>query len=443
MQEFLEVRLEEVCGNPPVNLFTVETNIESVQTCLSPGWAEARASTTIPEMLRALELQSQRLAGISALCVSDDGHVAYRIPSCPMCGSTLLKRNGKQARTIRSPFGIKLSLRLQKYQCKRCQHPFKVDLDPIIPKYGHFERSIRDLAMGYTGGNALSLGEAADLVEGVAGVRPSRESIRLWKYRRAHEIEDERSLATEDWSGVYSYDEQYLKVSKKWHYRCLLIDVVLNKVVGEELLEKLEYDAILDFWKRTLEGKPLLTIITDGAKMYPSLVRDIGQASHQKCVVHAMYNTMIDFKEAAGLKPSSKKSLPDSIKHTYGELWKTFLESTSLKDAEDRFITVYQSRLDHPPQVRKRIELLADDFVFLTEYLVHDDVPKTNNAAEGFFRRTFPSRIKKKYRTPQGCRAQIICLDGAKGGWEQEGRTFHERLQSIYTTFARVLVQAL
>jgi len=88
---------------------------------------------------------------------------------------------------------------------------------------------------------------------------------------------------------------------------------------------------------------------------------------------------------------------------------------------------------------------MAEQFVYLTEYLVTENVPMTNNVAEGYFQRTYPKRIKRRFRTPEGAQAQITCLGVSRGGVPTDNddapRNVHESLSNIYRAFATLLAQ--
>jgi len=438
MQDFLSIRLEEIPSEPSVALFTLKTNIKSVQTKLTSEWDQK--IHTVPEILRLLQTQSSSDPNVFALNISDDGRISYRNVKCPHCGSSDYKLNGTQKRQLKSSFSTVLDIRLQKYRCHICENSFKVDLSHIVPKYGHYTRDIRDQAVGYSGSRALSLGEGVELTEQISGVHLTRETVRLWKINQGNTIQTDMEIKPERWSDTYSYDEQYIKISGQKHYRCLIYDVVMRKPVSDLIVPNLEEETLRNFLKSSLAGKPVKTIITDGSTKYPSLLLELfPEASHQLCVIHAMYNAKCDFNEAAGLGKGSDKLLPQPLAELYGKLWGVFIHSENVKEAEDRFFSIYKKRFEYPSKVRHRLELMAGNFIRLTEYLVHDDVPMTNNPAEGYFQRTYPERIKKRFRTPEGFQAQISCLDGSKGGWTENDPSFHEPLRVIYQTFAKLL----
>jgi hypothetical protein len=218
-------------------------------------------------------------------------------------------------------------------------------------------------------------------------------------------------------------------------------DKALGRPVWDDLLPELSYESIKGLLGTALNGKPVLTVVTDGLTIYPSLLKELFPgASHQQCVIHAMYNVRCDFNEAAGIGRESSKPLPEGLAELYGELWGVFLKSRSVGEAEEGFLLIHARRFEYHPLVRRRLELLADSFVHLTEYLAHPDVPMTNNPAESYFHRTYPGRIKRRFRTPEGVQAQIACLAHSKGGIEVETGNPRAVLRQVYETFAKLLV---
>ncbi|MEA1878052.1 MAG: hypothetical protein U9N86_14455 [Bacteroidota bacterium] len=441
MQEFLSLRIEDISGEPPIALFTLSTNIQSIQTTLSTGWSETDGPVSIPKILRMLEEQSQSNPHISSLSISDDGRVAFRKVECSKCGSNHCNKNGTQRRQLKGFFNTVLKLRLQKYRCKKCNHPFKVDLNHLIPKYGHYSRDLRALAVSHTGNRALSLNESVELTHEVTGVQVSRETVRLWKLDKGKHIQKRLDEEKIEWSGIYSYDEQYVKIKGKQQYRALIYDVNLDRPVREAVLQALRDEDIKEFLSSSLKDKPVKTFITDGVRHYTVIINELfPEASHQRCVRHAMAKVREDFNLAAGLSKSSSGPLPKHLQELFGEIWKIFLVSQNVKEAEDRFEKIWKKRFDYPYHVRHRLELMSKDFVYLTEYLVNKDVPKTNNPAETYFQRTYPGRIKRKFQTAEGLQAQLLCLEMSKGGVTVDGIGPSDVLRTTYETFAKFLV---
>ena len=407
MEKYLDVSIHEIAGNPPIGLFTLKSNIKASQATLDIDWNNSSVPTI--EMIKKLMANGSKEAGFE---ISSKGILSLIHPKCPNCGSDYYRKNGTQKRKIMISFGPKINTRIQKYNCGSCGYNYKVGLSKIIPKYGHYSKDVRSLAVGFAGPRAISLQESIDLTSDVAGISISRETVRRWKLvegKRSNDIIENTKI---NWSGIYSYDEQYVMLrSKKW-YRYLLKDVRNDFAIADEIKPRISKELIREFFSKYLKDKPVNTIVTDGVRAYSPIIFSLyPNASHQKCVGHAMSNAIADFREAAGYSKGSSKPLPKPLNELYGKLWSLFLTSTSLKEAEDRFIKIYDNRFDYPYKARHRIEIIAENFVYLTEYLVTPYVPMTNNASESHFNRTYPDRIKKKFKTPEGLQAQISNID--------------------------------
>lgn len=437
MNQFLGIKIEEIPGDPPIALFTLETNIKTVQLKLDQ--TQQLADSTIKnKIIRTLETISGR-NGKPTLTIENDGRITYSDPACPNCHSKDLKKNGTQKRTLKGFFNTVLETRLQKYRCNDCRQPFKVNLSHIVNNYGHYTNDLREQAVGYSGGRALSLGESTELLQEVSGVKVSRETIRQWKNVKGKLIQTILDTKDFKWSGIYSYDEQFIKIKGQLWYRCLLYDAILDRPVNDLIVPQRDEEQIIKFLKASLNDKPLSTFIVDSSWYLPILQREFPEASIQLCVVHAMRLAKRDFHEAAGQSPISKQDLPSELEKLLGKLWNVFLNSKTLEEAEEHFHKLYLDRFHYSVKVRQRLELMADVFVYLTEYLVNPEVPRTNNPSESYFNRTCPARIKKKFQTPEGFQAQIMCLDGWKGGLLDFVPVCHKTLEQIYYAFGELI----
>ena len=55
-----------------------------------------------------------------------------------------------------------------------------------------------------------------------------------------------------------------------------------------------------------------------------------------------------------------------------------------------------------PEEVAKFVKNLKKDFDKTINHIKRNDIPKTNNLLEGFFKITFPKKYKRRFRTEQG-----------------------------------------
>ena len=92
------------------------------------------------------------------------------------------------------------------------------------------------------------------------------------------------------YSGVYTYDEQYLRIDGEHAYRFVLYDDLLDAPVGERVADRLTKDSVCDFLTEILDDKPAYVITTDGRDECAEIVEDDLDAFHYRCHFHFLRN---------------------------------------------------------------------------------------------------------------------------------------------------------
>ena len=72
-------------------------------------------------------------------------------------------------------------------------------------------------------------------------------------------MEDTREIVENDlpqYSGIYTYDEQYLRIGGERAYRFVLYDDLMDAPVGDAFADRLTKDAVRDFLTELLNDKP-------------------------------------------------------------------------------------------------------------------------------------------------------------------------------------------
>jgi len=202
---------------------------------------------------------------------TDDGFSVLSLPEpdCPKRGTTDVK-NGSYKR---HPHGRR-SVRVQRYSCTRCG-----SFTPTHPSVGDNHRYPR---------TASQLADAVDIfadasLEGIQdihtvhrGVRPADQQIYNWLTEPTAEIV-ENDLPV--YSGVYTYDEQYLTVNGNRAYRLTIYDELMRAPVAETIVGDCTKEAVRWFLTTVLEEKPTAVITTDGRSDYPEIVGTISGQS--------------------------------------------------------------------------------------------------------------------------------------------------------------------
>lgn len=112
------------------------------------------------------------------------------------------------------------------------------------------------------------------------GVSPSHTSIKNWQ---TTDVENRIENIETDYSGYYSYDEQWIKLNALRHYRLTLYDYILNIPIAEEISPNKEYDTIKEFLEITTENKKFYSLTTDGLLEYKGITDELG-VIHQQCI---------------------------------------------------------------------------------------------------------------------------------------------------------------
>ena len=153
----------------------------------------------------------------------------YVNPICPKCGSKYLKNNGVKSKKKLNDRGLSFNFKVQLYKCKECGRNFTTEVKSLLMENKHFVEGIRSLIPSLLSEGYESLRKTAKKIEISLGIKISHQSVRNWivEYVKDQNIEinEEKSLIknkSAPYSGYYVYDEEYLKINGKKHYRLTL-----------------------------------------------------------------------------------------------------------------------------------------------------------------------------------------------------------------------------
>ena len=96
-----------------------------------------------------------------------------------------------------------------------------------------------------------------------------------------------------EFSGLVHYDEEFLWIKHQPYVRLTLLDAE-NKLIIEDMIisrELFSKNYIKLFLETSLENLDVKTIITDGYRVYASIIDELG-FNHQRCTFHTMKNLM-------------------------------------------------------------------------------------------------------------------------------------------------------
>jgi transposase-like protein len=257
-------------------------------------------------------------------------------------------------------------------------------------------------------------------------------------------------------SGVYACDEQHLKILGKEMFRHAVVDSA-GEVIAEEVHHDKSEDTIADFWKRSLDGRPLKAVVTDLDRKYPpALERVVHErfpvlpmgakpVMHQLCTLHAQRwfsRECRDAERSARKKEGVKKSydtersllrlcfcldrpeqvnkvvkgLPDDHRPWVEKLMERIEagEVTARQASRQVFDVMWRWRSPYAARAVSVLKSFMEKWECLTHFYDHPEIPRTSNEVERLFSRTNPERVKRRFRTEAGIMSHLSAKYAAR-----------------------------
>ena len=269
---------------------------------------------------------------------------------------------------------------------------------------------------------------------------------------------------------VANYDEEFFYYKHQAVVRMTLIDYKSKLILKDVIVPRKMFnrELIKEFIGRSLDGLGYHTVVTDGDKRYKKILDELG-LNQQRCIFHSMQNLMsrvnpvhnrlkrkiksitekiaekekqiFDIEEKyRGImgKPKKddikrkkdierKKQLNRELSQLRAERRKhrnyiktnekyikkisLMLRSSTYEKGIERFEELWEIRDELSDEIRTHLKNLKG---YLHEALWHtlnNDVPRTNNLIESFYKATFPRSIKRVFMTFEGLNHRIDLAD--------------------------------
>ena len=413
--------------------------------------------TVSPDLIPFLKLINPSINGV--LYVKSD-------LTCPYCGSEL---NESTYETI---YPNKLeAVKRTVYRCsnKDCGKKHRTKLDKFIDKGSNYTNTIKQLSSRLKFIEEISYRKMTEIFEGLLGIKIPKSTIYDHEDSQIDEIitiaesEIDKEIDKQEIkaSGTYSYDEQFMKVSKMIKPKLQVLDVKTKYAYPTQIINKYEFnsDAVNHYLKFNLDNLPQDTMITDGHTMYPSICDKLG-LEHALCTFHSVLNvrkkpykkinrnnkTIKTKKKKIKSKKKDLTTLNEKYEPKVGRFKKTdtiqqklhkkiknikkeisqlkqnirtlnnenkelikfmdkislILKSKKISTAEKRLNRLKEQKDKLPDLIVEGINKIDKNFNKLTLHIENNDIPSTNNLSELFFRVTCPASLKKRYRTDKG-----------------------------------------
>ena len=352
---------------------------------------------------------------------------------CPNCGERL-SLNGTQKFRLNK----KLIIGKQKYICpnKRCQFTIITHPNQYIEKYCNYTKEIKEKAVKYSLIQYSSYQNKAEYINLHYGTKISRQTIynanntlidQLLHQKEQKILKEIKKLNIKS-SGIYCYDEEFIKINKNVYVRMTIIDYKTKIIINDQIIPKNQFQqkTIKKFLKESLKGLKINTIITDGYKAYEDIIKDLGANKNTKKIKH--------LENSINKKINKIKELKTKIPNKRGRIKKTdtktikirnqinkieieinnekfekslIFKSKKHKTAIKRFNNIMSQINQLPKIIQIFLKNLEKKIDYTLNHTKNREIPKTNNLIELIYRTTFPGKIKRIFRTLKGAKRQI------------------------------------
>ena len=320
-------------------------------------------------------------------------------PICPDCGSTEIVKNGTYQR---NPHGPDAPVRVQRYLCRECPGSFSASLS-WINDGDRYPCAVRKLVRVVNAFTDTSLERLQDTTTVYYGVRPSDQQIHSWITETAQTGE----IVANDlpvYSGIYTYDEQYLRIDGERVYRLTVYNDLMQAPVAEQLADRCTKAIVREFLQTALAERPTYVIMTDGRSDYADIIEENLDAFHHRCQFHFLANG----------ERKLRNEVFRSVRHSQTEkvlaavVWSEFKQvftAPTYERAVRRFEAVLDKVKQLPGKLRAYVEEVMEEFDKFALHLRDEWVPSTTNNLERYYGHTKPTQIKRRFRSREHARS--------------------------------------
>ncbi len=375
-----------------------------------------------------------------------NGKIKTTHVACPRCGCAAHVDNGYHA--VENSFirALGLHIKVAQFSCKKCGCYWSTErglIDHIIQKEKEF---VKSLLLGCAR-SGLSLERSCALIKETTGVQYSPQYLYELYTAMLDQIKQEKFASA---SGVYYYDEQFLKENGQEICRLTIIDAVTGNVLLDRRAIDAQYGTIKRAVREALEGLPADAFIVDMKKEYPGIIDELyPKAKIQWCIFHLykiiwkelhdelgktlplvqLYNTytlfniffdhslelkklkelLQKFERYKGKDPKENDDIEHCLRQEFGNFVKALkkerrrkheqIPRRTLKQSERIFAQIKEQILLYPKRLQERIRKIEKNWDRFTLFQRDSRVQPTSNGVEHYFAATLAKTDKKDFRS--------------------------------------------
>lgn len=416
------------------------------------------------------------VTGNTLYIASLDGKIRTSRVSCPGCGSTHHVDNGYHPVEDSFVRVLGLKMNIAQFKCKKCGLLWSTERE-LIDKVIRAEKEfIKSFMIGCVR-SGLSLVDSCVLVRDNVGKAYSPQYLHKLYTDALDCVKLERAASA---SGVYYYDEQFLKENGREICRL----AVRDQITGKILIDKTDVDAsetaIKCALRDALDGFPVEAFTVDMAVRYPGIIAELyPRAVIQWCIFHLdkliwkelteefgknpplqqLYNVYLLFDvffdhtpelhkleellaQFQRLRTGNQKSDQEIEKGLRKEFRRFTKERKKQRRREGKnvprrtleqsvhiFTTIKHQALLFPKKLQHRITLIDKNWDRFTLFQRDARVQPTNNGMEQYFAATLSKTDKKDFRSAG---AVIRELRACQTEWNGQQLFSHTPLLEVF-----------
>ena len=341
---------------------------------------------------------------------SIDGKIKTVQVICPKCKRTDYVDNGYHLVEDDLIQGRGLTIRIAQFLCKKCGTYWSSErelIDNVIQKQKDF---VKSLLLGCARAG-LSFEKSTILVDDSVGKSYSSQYLHKLYVIALEQVRQEKFTST---SGVYNYDEQFLKVNGEQTCRLVIKDRVTGKVIVDVQTPDAKKETIQKVMQTALEGLPVDVFIVDMNSRYPELINELfPNAKIQWCIFHLdklIWKELLKKFETLKTKDEkSNKQIEKTLRKEFSQFVKGLKKQRrrehkkvprkTLAESEETFATIIQQSTLYPKKLQKRINYIQENWNKFTLFQRDTRVEPTNNGVEHYFAATLTKTDKKDFRS--------------------------------------------
>jgi len=403
------------------------------------------------------------IKGSTHYVASLDGKIKTISVACPKCKQATYVDNGfhqVEDRLIRT---LGLNIKIAQFHCKRCSIYWSTErelVDNVIQKHKDF---VKSLLLG-AARQGLSLENATELVKDTVGTSYSPQYLYELYVKALDQVKQEKFSSA---SGVYYYDEQFLKENGQETCRLTVKDAVTEKVLLDRRAVNAQYGTIEQALRKALDGLPVEAFIVDMNQQYPGIILKLyPKAKIQWCIFHLdkliwkelrdefgktislvqLYNTytlfniffdhsaelrkleelLKKFDKYKGKDPQENKKIEHCLRQEFGKFVKALKKERrrnhelvprrTLKQSERKFAHIKEQILLYPEKLQQRIRKIEENWEKFTLFQHDSRVQPTTNGIEHYFAATLAKTDKKDFRSKSAVARELAACQAEWNG---------------------------